>query len=302
MADCLENFLKMQDVKFYKSYNMKRISSIGIGGDANIVAIPNTKEKLVKIIEFAVDNGLNYKTVGKMTNILPCDNKYHGLLILTKDIKTISISENNVFADCGINLSSLINSLANKGLGGMSSLYGIPGSIGGAVCGNAGAYGCSISDFFIEGDFYSIRDKSIIRLSREYLNFSYRYSCIKEAEFIVLSACFKLNSVSIQEEKEKLKNTITRRRQSQPYGEMSLGSVFKRSGDIPISKLIDNLGLKGLSVGGAKISEKHAGFIVNAGNATAKNFLELVAVVKDKIIERYGIIPKLEIEILDESE
>ncbi len=299
MTNRLEMFLKEQDVKFYKSYSMKNISFIGIGGNADIVAIPNTKEKLIKILYYVYQNGINYKVAGRMTNILPSDMDYHGILILTKEINRYYTAENTVTAECGAVLSNLISNLSQKKLGGMYNLYGIPGSVGGAVCGNAGAYGSAVSDFMVEAEVYSPKENKLFVLPFTQMNFSYRSSIFKESDFIILSIKFLLKDVLQKEEKERLNNVILKRKATQPYSEKSLGSVFKRKGDFPISKLIDTAGLKGLRIGDAEVSEKHAGFIVNKGNATAEDFLKLSFAVKSKILERYGIMPELEIEVFN---
>ncbi len=298
MIHYFEDFLKKHDVKFYKSYKIKNISALNIGGMADLVAFPDSREKLVEVTSFAYKNNYPYKIIGKMTNILPPDGCYHGILISVKDINRYIILENKISAECGALISTIISKAAKRGLGGLYNLYGIPGTLSGAVAGNAGAYGNSISDFFEIGEFYSPKEDKRFCLSNSEMKFLYRTSLMKQTDFVLLSVILKAYPILPTEEMARMRDVILKRKRSQPYEQKSLGSIFKRSGDVPISKLIDNLGMKGFSVGGAQISEKHAGFIINTGNATASDFIDLANLIKSKVYNRYGITPEFEIEIL----
>ena len=298
MLRCFTEFIKKHDVEYFESFDISRISSIGIGGRAKIAVKPNDADELVEILRFIKNNQLKYKIAGEMSNILPTDEFYDGILVLTQKIKGYSLAENILTVDCGAKLSSVISKVAKQNLGGMEELFGIPGSVGGMVYGNAGAYGKSISDFFISAKIYQPCKDRIISATHEEMEFSYRTSSIKNTDGVLLSASFLLESIPYEKSKEKMKSVISKRKSAQPYSEKSLGSVFLRSGDIPTSLMIDKLGLKGYSIGGAEISTKHAGFIINRGNATSTDVKALIAFIKEKIFSSYGVMPKEEIEYL----
>lgn len=299
MLRCFRDFLKKHDVEYIESFDMSRISYIGIGGIASLAVKPNDTDELVEIISFLNKNGIAYKVAGEMSNILPSDECYDGALVLTRKINKYNVAENVLTVDCGAKLSKILREISELDLGGMEELYGIPGSVGGMVYGNAGAYGKSMSDFLISASVYFPQEKKIIFMTNEEMKFSYRNSAIKNTEGVLLSARFSLIELPKDEIKKKLRDIIDMRKSTQPYGEKSLGSIFMRCPQIPTSLMIDRLGLKGLRVGGAEISKKHAGFIVNVGNATSNDVKTLISVIKEKIHTSYGIIPKEEIEFFN---
>ena len=298
MAQCLTDFLKEQDVEFYELFEMSKISSIGIGGKARLLASPNTEEKLIRLIDFLVENNEKHIIVGRMTNILPCDSEYSGVLISTLKISTYNVAEIRCSVSCGTDFSKLLYNLSAMGYGGMEELFGIPGSVGGMIFGNAGAYGKSVSDFITDVTVYDPLRKKKYSLDASEMGFAYRESIVKHTRLTVLSANLIYSLKAVNDIRERFSEIISLRKASQPYGQKSLGSIFKRSGDIAISRLIDNLGLKGLRIGGAEISEKHAGFIVNVGGATAKDVTELIKIIKNKIFSAYGIEAEEEIQFM----
>ena len=299
MLRCFMEFLKKHDVKYVESFDISRVSSIGIGGNALIAVMPSDTERLIKVLDFLEGKWFKYKIVGEMSNILPPDAFYDGVLVLTRKMSGYSLAENALTVNCGAKISSVLSKVAKKNLGGMEELFGIPGSVGGMVSGNAGAYGKSISDFFIDAKIYSPSKKCVISVDRSQMDFSYRNSSIKNTDNVLLSASFSLQSIPYEKIKEKMKTVISKRKSAQPYSEKSLGSIFLRCGDIPTSLMIDRLGLKGYSIGGAEISTKHAGFIINRENATSKDVKELISFIKDKVFSSYGVMPKEEIEYLN---
>ena len=298
MAQCLTDFLKEQDVEFYELFEMSKISSIGIGGKARLLASPNTEEKLIRLIDFLVENNEKHIIVGRMTNILPCDSEYSGVLISTLKISTYNVAEIRCSVSCGTDFSKLLYNLSAMGYGGREELFGIPGSVGGMIFGNAGAYGKSVSDFITDVTVYDPLRKKKYSLDASEMGFAYRESIVKHTRLTVLSANLIFSLKAVNDIRERFSEIISLRKASQPYGQKSLGSIFKRSGDIAISRLIDNLGLKGLRIGGAEISEKHAGFIVNVGGATAKDVTELIKIIKNKIFSAYGIEAEEEIQFM----
>ena len=295
MTQCLIDYFKEQEVEYIESFNFSKVSSIGIGGRAGLAVMPSGIEKLISVIDFLSDTGIKFKIIGRATNTLMLEDFYDGVIILTKKLARYFMAENNLVAECGTPFSRAIHDASVFGFGGAEALYGIPGSVGGMVYGNAGAYGASISDFFVSGEFYAISERRVVRLENCDMNFSYRESLMKHRDIVLLKSEFALKEGRFDEIRAKLAEAISRRTLTQPYGQMSLGSVFKRNGDIPVSKLIDELGLKGLSVGGASVSKKHAGFIINSGGAAASDLVELVGIIKARVFDAYGI--KIEEEI-----
>jgi UDP-N-acetylmuramate dehydrogenase len=203
-----------------------------------------------------------------------------------------------LFAECGVHLSQEIKKLANLGLRLSDELYGIPASFGGAVYNNAGAYGKDLSNSLVYARLFSPEKRKILVFDRSDMAFSYRKSILQKENLIFLGGEFLVSEAPPQEILDRLNSIFKKRLETQPYEMPSLGSIFKRNGFAPVSKLIDELGLKGVRVGDAEISQKHAGFIVNRGSATAEDVKRLVCQIKEKIYEKYGFYPEEEIEYL----
>ncbi|MBE6644430.1 MAG: UDP-N-acetylmuramate dehydrogenase [Ruminococcaceae bacterium] len=296
MTQGLFEFLKKQDVEYIRSFNFSKVSSIAIGGTVSLVAIPSDISSFIRTLDYLSKNKIKYKVIGRATNTLMLGDFYDGVIIFTNKLTNYFAAENTIYAECGTSLSKLLREVSALGYGGAEELYGIPGSIGGAVFGNAGAFGKSISDSFVEGRFYSPIDKRTLIITADEMNFSYRHSIMKEREIILLSAKFKFTNKAPDTIKAKMRDIILKRVNSQPYHEKSLGSIFKRCSDIPTSRLIEELGFKGFSVGGASVSMKHAGFIINSGGATSSDVVELVNIIKDKIQTVYHLSVQEEIQ------
>lgn len=299
MTSALFTRLNELEVEYTEQYEMSRISYIGIGGIASVFAQPNSSRKLIKLVDFLTDEKIKYKVVGAMTNLLPSDSGFDGVLISTNKISTYSVAENILFAECGVKLSRAIKEIAALSLGGLSELYGIPGSVGGMVYGNAGAYGKEISDVILDARLYSPTERRLVDLDAAELSFSYRKSKLQDTDLILISARFKLSVIDEKLIKTHLDSIINMRRTSQPYGERSLGSVFKRCDGAPISRLIDELGFKGYRVGGATVSQKHAGFIVNSESATSADVKKLIEIIKERLLSVHKIKAEEEIEYLE---
>ena len=297
MTQCFIDFLKEQDVKFIEDLDIKQISSIGIGGRAKLAVLPNSEEKLLKTVSFLTQLGEGYKVVGNTTNILFPDTDFRDVLILTRNVNGYRIENDMFYAECGGTFSALIRKIADLGYCGFDELYGIPGSVGGMVFGNAGAYGKAMSDVTVSVRIYSPIADKITEIPLEQMVFSYRSSALKHSGEIVLSALFRTERDSAEKIRARLLSIVERRKRAQPSGK-SLGSIFKRHGNLPVSRLIDELGMKGLTVGGAVISNKHAGFIMNASEASAADVRALISEVKRGVYSQYGFIPEEEIEIL----
>ena len=297
MDSCFLDFLNKQDVEIFKSFPLSRLSSIGIGGAASLLVYPKTIESLTSVISLCTEARVPYVVLGRMSNVLVSDSGFDGVVVSTTKINRYSVAENVLTAECGASISKIISELSQNSLGGFENLYGIPGTLGGMVNSNAGAFGTEISDVFIDATVYS-DEVGIFTLGLDEAELSYRHSSLKSMKLTLLSARLRVECVDKATSTQKLRFALNRRRETQPYGERSLGSIFKRCGDIPVARLIDELGLKGLSLGGAFVSEKHAGFIVARGNATARDVKELIKIIKERIYTKYKILVSEEIEYL----
>ncbi|MGN1212830.1 MAG: UDP-N-acetylmuramate dehydrogenase [Christensenellales bacterium] len=290
--------LKIQDIKINEP--LKNHSNIKIGGNAKIFVLIKTQKQLKDCIVFLNAIKSQYFVLGNGTNTLFGDNGYDGVVIsLGKSFKGYKIYDDGIFANAGLNLFELNKLCRQYGFAGLEFSYGIPGSVGGAVCMNAGAYGKSIGDFI---DFcLVIKNGKLKKVKAKDMKFSYRHSIVNDEHLTVVGAKFNLLKGDAKQIENLQNEYFQKRLQNQPYSQPSLGSVFKRKdGTLPVSKMIDELGLKGHSVGGACVSEKHAGFIVNKGSATCQDVLKLIKYIQQKVKKVYGFEPELEIKILGE--
>lgn len=287
--------LGIKDVKLNEP--LKNYTNIKIGGNANIFVDIKSQNQLAKCTKFFDDIKYQYAILGNGTNTLVKDDGFCGAVISTKGLKKIRVCDDGVFAQAGVGLFELNRVCRDNGLSGLEFSYGIPGSVGGAVCMNAGAYGESMSSVV---DYVCVlQGGKTKRIKAKNMGFDYRTSKTKNSQMVIVGVKFRLKK-STTKHIEILQNTIFQNRlQRQPYNEPSLGSVFKRQkGFLPISQIIDSLGLKGFCIGGASVSKKHAGFIVNNHSATCQDFLKLVEYIQKKIKNSYGFEPELEIKIL----
>jgi UDP-N-acetylmuramate dehydrogenase len=297
----LFDFLIKKDVKYKTNQTLADYTSVRIGGPVSVVAFPHTIDQLIDLVRFLRVRKIRYTVVGFMTNVLPCDEEYRGVLIVTKRLDRYLLSGNTVFAECGVAVSSLINHLSIEGLGGCESLCGIPGTLGGMIVSNAGAYGCEIGDVVKSVSAYSPTADETVTLKGEDLLFSYRSSVFANSDMLILSAVLELIPSDRDIISAKMGMIRQRRASSQPLSYPSLGSVFKRVSGISAGQIIDECGLKGLRVGGAMVSPIHAGFIVNVGGATADDFCKLVNTIKDEVYKRRGICLEEEIKYISHS-
>ncbi len=294
MNNCFLDYLKEQDVEIVYDFPLKQLSAIGIGANASVLLRPKTEVAFINILSTVYSKAVNCRIVGRMSNILPPDEDFDGVVLCTSKLNGYSVAENILNVQCGASLSKIIKRLSEKNLGGFEALYGIPGSVGGMLVSNAGAFGTQISECVIDARLYDFK-KGVITLSNKELCFAYRDSIIQKEGLIVLSARLSLTATDKNTSLEKIRAFTEKRRATQPYGKKSLGSIFKRYGDVPIARLIDSLGLKGYRIGGAEISKKHAGFIIAHEGAKAEDVSALIQFIKTKIYSEYGIVPEEEI-------
>ena len=233
------------------------------------------------IVKFCNKNKLNYFILGNGTNTIFTDKGFRGLVICTKNLIKITIKKNIVCMDCGVNLFVLGKKLIQNNLSGLEWCYGIPGTIGGAVCMNAGAYGGQMKDVVLKAKIFD--GKKVRDLYINELKMSYRDSIVKQKGWIVLKVWLKLRTGEQNLIEQKCKEYLANRYISQPLGSFNSGSIFKTTNNIIAGKIIDNLGLKGVTINGAQISELHANFIVNKNNAKCEDILALIELIQGQV-------------------
>ena len=267
-----------------------------IGGPAAYYFIPEREEEIIEALDFAKEKGLPYYVIGKGSNMLFSDDGFDGVIIeIGKGLEKIDISDDGIVtAQAGVSLAYMASQLASKGLKGFAFAGGIPGTLGGGVAMNAGAYGGEIKDCIVSAKVLTKEGERIV-LDKEELQLSYRNSVILQKGYLVLEATFSFEKGNPAEIQEEIKELNKRRREKQPLEYPSAGSTFKRPKGYFAGKLISDAGLKGLCVGDAQVSEKHAGFVINKGHATAKDVIELTDKVSDKVYGLNGV--RLELEV-----
>ena len=288
--EILELFLE-KNIKFHELAELRMLNSMRIGGRALILAEPSDEEQLIFALRASRHFDAPVRIVGGMTNTLISDGVFDGVLVRTTRIDSVHFTENNeVYADCGTSLGSIVLGAADRSIGGLSKLVGIPGTLGGALYGNAGAHGSAISNVVVDVKAYDIIEDKKITLTVNEIGYGYRDSLFKsENRYLILSARLRGFSADKSEIKAKMHEYTSIRRQRQPLSMPSLGSIFKHPHGDFAPRLIESLGLKGLRVGDAEISKIHAGFIVNNGSATASDVKDLMNIIKTKVADTYGI-------------
>ena len=277
---------------------LARHTSFRIGGEAEVMAFPKNANELSALLKKSALLDWKFAILGAGTNVLAPDEGVQGLVICLKDCLDgmRQTDETHIQVMAGVTMSRAAVFAANLGLAGMEFAHGIPGTVGGGVYMNAGAYGGEISDIC---ESVQVMDYSgeVKTLSRDQMDFSYRHSCLEGREAVVVSAVFGLIPGSSDEIRSKMKDFQQRRMASQPLDLPSAGSAFKRPSGGYAAALIDQAGLKGYRIGGAAISEKHAGFAVNLGGATAADVKALLTQVSETVYNSTGILLEPEIRI-----
>lgn len=272
-------------------------SSFRIGGKADLAVFPKNASELEYVVAYLKDREIPYIVVGNGSNILFEDEGYCGCVIFTEKMNEVKVDGNRIYAGAGTSFTSLAVTAKNSSLTGLEFAYGIPGSVGGAVVMNAGAYGGQVSDVLESCTVFDAEKCEVYSLTKDEMELSYRHSVLSEnKDLICVGATFTLKEGKKDEIDAVMRDLMQRRISKQPLEYPSAGSVFKRPApDLFVGKMIEDSGLKGYTVGGAQVSEKHAGFIINIGNATASDVLGLVEHIKGVIRQNYGV--ELECEI-----
>lgn len=292
--------------EFYKSENvivdaeMKNYVHFRVGGPADILLIPENKDQVIKTIELCKNNNIPYFVVGNGSNLLVRDGGIKGVVIKFNEVKNITVQGEVIEAECGAMLKDVSNEALNNSLTGFEFACGIPGTIGGAVFMNAGAYDGEIAHV-IESAEVIDNNGEIKVLSKDELELGYRSSIVMKKNYIVLSARFKLKHGEVRKIKEIVEDLTNKRESKQPLEYPSAGSTFKRPVGYYAGKLIQDAGLKGYVIGGAAVSEKHSGFVINKSNATAKDILDLIAHIQNEVKDKFDVELHPEVRIIGED-
>ena len=265
---------------------------------AEAVAYPKNADELLNTIDSLTEYGVPYFLAGALSNVLFKSHVYNGVVVKTTKMRDKIVADGEISAFCGARISEVTRLMTSLEYGGMEGLAGIPGTVGGMVKQNAGAYGYEISDLFKRAICYSPKERRLIKFSKEDMVFSYRKSALSDTDTVLISATFELVAKPKNDILRELSRLRAKRLESQPISEPSLGSVFKRYKGTGAGYYVDKCGLKGYSIGGARVSDKHAGFIVNTGNATADDYLRLIEYVKTRVYAEFAIELEEEIEII----
>lgn len=295
-------FIEVQELnigKVKRNEPLSQHTTMKIGGPADLFIEPSSLENIQKVMNLIKERQLPWRAIGRGSNLLVSDKGIEGVVIrLGSGLNHLSINESTITVGGGHSLVSLSTLISKRGLSGLEFASGIPGSVGGAVYMNAGAHGSDISKILTRAHIL-FEDGSIEWLSNDEMEFTYRTSVLqKKRPGVVLEAEFKLTMGDRTAIVSKMQKNKDYRKETQPWNFPCAGSIFRNPLPNYAGKLIEEAGLKGFQIGGAKISEMHGNFIVNAGNATAKDVLDLIQYIKDKILHLYGIKMETEVEII----
>ena len=278
---------------------MKKHTTFRVGGPADVLVQPD-ETALAAILALCRRYHVSYSFIGNGSNLLVGDKGIRGVVIeMTDPMGNIEVDGTKITAQAGAMLSKIANTAASNGLGGMEFAAGIPGSVGGAVVMNAGAYGGEMKDI-IEKVYVLDENGAQLELDRDALDLGYRHSCIPEKKYIVTKVVLELVPHDEVEIRSKMKDLNEKRAEKQPLQYPSAGSTFKRPEGYFAGKLIMDAGLRGYQVGGAQVSEKHCGFVINKGDATAADICQLMRDVSDKLQAQFGVVLEPEVKMIGE--
>ena len=280
-----------------ENVDLKKYNTYRIGGKARYLIKPYNIKSLELLINYLNNNNIKYLVIGNGSNIILPDEDYGGVIILLSNLNKCIINKDEVYVEAGEMLNVFVMNVVNNNLGGIENLCGIPGTLGGAIVQNAGCYGTNISDKLISVSY--LENGKVFEIKNSECNFSYRDSIFKSNKNkIILSAKFKFNFKNKEEMLSIIKENNQKRKNSQPLEYPNAGSVFRNPVNLSSGKLIDEADLKGYNINDAYVSIKHANFIINRGNATSKDIIDLINYIKKVILEKYNIELILEQEII----
>lgn len=297
--DILKNIVSEEDI-LTREY-MKNHTSFKIGGSADFLVTPRTVDQIQNLIITLKKENISVFIMGNGSNLLVSDKGIRGVVIkLSKNFSSFSISGDEVTAQSGILLSTLSKSIVNESLSGFEFASGIPGTIGGAVTMNAGAYDSEMKNI-VEEVVAMDMDGNIKTFTNQEMNFRYRKSRVTDETLVVLEAKLKLEKGNIEDIKAKIDDFTVRRTTKQPLTAYSAGSTFKRPEGYFAGKLIEDAGLKGIIMRNAAVSSLHSGFVINTGDATCENILELIEFIKLTVFSKFGVMLEEEVRVVGEQ-
>ena len=292
-------FAKENQIAVLQNEPMREHTTFRIGGPAKLFATVN-EEQLALLIRKAEELYIPYIVVGNGSNLLVSDAGYPGLIIKIADAPVRMLDSCTLEASAGTSLARLAVAAAEAGLTGLEFAHGIPGTVGGAVMMNAGAYDGQISDVLVSSCCYDGAEKQFLKLEKDAHLFTYRHSSYMEHPCrVVTSAIFRLQPGNKDVIRAKMSELNSRRREKQPLEFPSAGSTFKRPEGHFAGKLIEDCGLKGYRIGGAQVSEKHAGFVINAGGATCQDVVQLMEYIEQQVYQRFAIHLEREVRVIE---
>lgn len=292
--------LKEHGISCNEFVSMSNYTSMRVGGIASITAYVHNAEELITAIKEAKNHYVKHTVIGNGSNVIFSDNGFDGLVIITNEMKSCSVEGNIIKADCGASIAHVAIAAQKAGLTGLEFAYGIPGTIGGSVYMNAGAFGESMSDVVVSSICYDPQNNCIKKLDYDDHQFAYRESIYsKNSNLIILAVMINLKIGNMAGIITKMNQNLRKRKETQPLEYPSAGSIFKRPVGYYAGELIEKSGLKGYRIGDAEVSQKHAGFIINRGNATATDVINLIQHVKKTVFENYGVNLECEVQYIE---
>lgn len=281
-------------IEYRKNEKMSSHTTFKIGGEADAFVVPKSMNELKFVLKEAKDSNVNVFILGKGSNLLVSDEGVDGAVVSLAKLDSIELDGNIITCESGANLSAVCNVALKNGLTGLEFAYGIPGSVGGALYMNAGAYDGEMS-MVVTGAYCLDDDNNEIYIESKDMDLSYRNSIFKKNKFVITKVVLKLKNGNKSEIKNKMEDLLSRRKSKQPLEFPSAGSTFKRPKGNFAGTLIEKNGLKGTKIGGAMVSEKHAGFIINFNNATCKDVKMLIKKIQDTVNDNDGILLETEV-------
>ena len=297
-VDLFTSFYSDEDVKINEK--LSQYVNFKVGGPADILVTPRNKEQIIRTVNICKENNIPFYVIGNGSNLLVKDVGFRGVVMSLTKVNNITVDGERIEAECGAMLKQVSDKAVENSLTGFEFACGIPGTVGGAVFMNAGAYNGEMSQVIESADVIN-ENGEIITLNNEELDLGYRSSIVMKKGYVVLSAVFKLEKGTVKSIKDLVADLTNKRESKQPLEYPSAGSTFKRPEGYFAGKLIQDAGLKGYSIGGAAISEKHSGFVINKGGASAKDILDLIHHIQDEVKKQFGVELHTEVRIIGED-
>lgn len=291
--------MKKLQVPIRTDCTFSRLTTFGVGGTIEVTTFPKSTHQLVRVVKYLQRHKIPFYVMGKGSNVLAGDGHFNGVVICTKNLRQVQIDGVFVTAQCGASTSKVAQLCVAKGLGGCEFFGCLPASVGGVVCCNAGCFGQCVAD--VIHSVTVLRNGRVKTLKASRCNFLYRNSIFKNGNYVILQATFRLQKSTPFDVSCKIQQFKRQKSQTQPLGQKSAGCVLYNN-QFAVSQLVDQAGLKGYRVGGAQVSKKHAGFVVNIDKATAKDIYLLIQYIKQVLLQRYNVTCNEELNLVNFTE